>query len=214
MAAATWSWVPSSRILPNIYDGATGTLLHTLSAPGDPFRFGWVVNRLPDVDGDARDDVVVAGFQDYDQSRIPADAYVFSGASGELLATLPGHSDYGGGRSIAGMPDINGDGLGEVLVANQLGNSSTGVFQAGQVSLYLSKPLPTPPSLQVVGMDDRSFTITVNATSDSAIKIEATSDFETWDLVADITPDGNPVAVEDPEASNHERRFYRAVQTD
>jgi hypothetical protein len=42
-----------------IYDGATGTRLHTLSAPANPAFFGWILNRLPDVDGDGRDDVVV-----------------------------------------------------------------------------------------------------------------------------------------------------------
>jgi hypothetical protein len=54
----------------------------------------------------------------------------------------------------------------------------------------------------------------VDATSDAGIEIQATSNFQTWDHVADITPNGNPVEVEDPESSKHPQRFYRAVQTE
>jgi hypothetical protein len=60
---------------------------------GCSIAFGRVISRLPDVNGDGRDDVVVAPW--VGSNQVP---YVFSGATGELLATLGGYS-YQGGQS-------------------------------------------------------------------------------------------------------------------
>jgi WD40 repeat protein len=193
-----------------IIDGATGTELLRLSDPVGNNGLSWTVAALPDVTGDGLSDVVVSGF-------IPAsldNAYLFDASTGAHLATLPGSRDFGGGESMTGIPDLNGDGKGEVLVGNHSGTSSEGHGNAGHVLLYLSKPLPTPPSLQVVGIDDQSFRLTVSRDAGSDTTVEGTSDFLTWETVATIAPGTGPAEVEDSEASNHRQRFYRAVQKD
>lgn len=117
----------------SIFDGATGQLLYSLSQP-DVDLFGWVVNRLPDMDGDGRDDIVAGGFG----LSAWGDAFVFSGGTGDLLARLPGHTDAGAGRSVAGLPDVNGDGKGELLIADPFSSFPSGAGPGGQVIAYLS----------------------------------------------------------------------------
>ena len=190
-----------------IYDGATGKLLHTLSVPEDPNHFGWVVNRLPDVDGDGRDDVVVAGFPN--ASQRPANAYVFSSATGELVATLPGHSDFGGGRSIAGLPDVNGDGLGEILVAHPFRESNDGEVRAGQVSVFLSKKSAELPALTVLGWIDEGLRLRLASTAGVSYELQASEDLVSWINLANPPGANGEAAFVDTDAKNKRHRFYR-----
>lgn len=93
-----------------VYSGRTGALLHVLSGPASGSRFGDAVARLPDVDGDGRDDLAV-GAPNVGQ------VFVFSGTTGALLRILAsGVTGDGFGTSLAGLPDVDGDGRGDVVV--------------------------------------------------------------------------------------------------
>lgn len=105
----------------HVFSGATGTLLRTLVSPL-PERlafFGAAVAALPDTDGDGVDDLAVAA--NYEASGAVADAgrvHVFSGASGAVLRTLVSPSPTSTGHfglGLAGVPDVDGDGRGDVL---------------------------------------------------------------------------------------------------
>ncbi len=187
-----------------IFDGANGTLLHTLSAPDNPAYFGRVLNRLPDVNGDGRDDVVVAT---PNPTESPANAYVFSGATGELLAKLPGHSGNSY-RDVAGLPDVNGDGLGEVLVANRFGKSKSGIYQAGQVLLYLSKSLK-PPSLVPLGWTDAGFKLRLSGEVGAKFELQRSEDLVNWATILNQTQANQTTEFLDPDAKNARQRFYR-----
>lgn len=194
-----------------VFDGASGDLLHTLRAPAEDAadaQFGWVVKSVPDVTGDGLTDVVVRGSP---ASTPTSNAYVFDGASGLHVATLPGNADFGGGDSMSGVPDLNGDGLGEILVANWRATSAAGQGNAGHVLLYLSTVSAELPALEAVGMEDQAFTLVIQASAESTTTIEATSDYENWEPVAEIPAGGSPVELKDTEAPNYSRRFYRSV---
>ena len=97
-----------------LFSGATGGLLHTLVSP-NPItggRFGTDVASVPDIDGDGRGDVVVGG-NDLEG------AHTFSGATGALIHSYPspsGGENWGFGEHIAGIPDVDGDGRGDIIV--------------------------------------------------------------------------------------------------
>ncbi|MEP0842594.1 MAG: FG-GAP repeat protein [Phycisphaerae bacterium] len=124
-----------------LYSGADGTLLRTLVSP-NPLSvgcFGYSVAGVPDVNGDGRGDVVVGAYLE-EVSGGQADAgraYLFSGATGALLATLkPPVEDFTGnfGWSVSGIPDVNGDGRGDVIVGALNGN---GGWPDGKGQVYL-----------------------------------------------------------------------------
>ncbi len=122
-----------------IFSGASGTLLHVLESPNGELNgdFGISVARVPDVDNDGADDLLVGADRE-DPGSSPTDAgraYLFSGASGALLFTLVSpHQTYGGffGFAVSGMEDINGDRRGDLLV----GAYFDGTDSAGRAYIF------------------------------------------------------------------------------
>src|SRR5690606_5026827 len=106
-----------------VFSGATGALLRTLTSPNaeEGGIFGDAVSGVPDADGDGVSDLLVgARLEGHGTSPDAAGrAYVFSGATGDLLHTLasPNEIDAGNfGFAVAGVPDLDGDGRGDLLV--------------------------------------------------------------------------------------------------
>jgi hypothetical protein len=132
--------------------------------------------------------------------------YLFSGVTGELLATLPGHSI---GGSATGMPDVNGDGLGEVLVANPRANSTSGVYQAGQVRLYLSKAPTKPPEPAVMGWSAEGFKLRLTGEVGAKFELQRSDDLIDWSPIVTQTHTNAVAEFWDVEAKNASRRFYR-----
>jgi hypothetical protein len=194
--------IESSRAY--IYDGSTGTRLHTLSARGSPPFFGLRLDRLPDVNGDGRDDVVIRSGQVQDDPEGKAGTYIFSGAQGTLLTTLP---LYGMGY-VAGLPDANGDGLGEVVVSYPHGNSTDDVHQAGQLFLHLS--VEDKPRLSGFGFVAEEFKIQLRAEVGAAVELQQSEDLVYWQPVRSQNQTSPVVEFADPAAKSAVRRFYRA----
>ena len=114
----------------HLYSGATGVRIRTLASPNPVFLelFGFSVASVPDMNGDSRPDILVGApmieTEDFDlvpaigDTVGPGRAYLFSGASGQLLRIVHSPSqELGGGfgRSVSGIPDVNGDGRGDVV---------------------------------------------------------------------------------------------------
>jgi glycosylphosphatidylinositol phospholipase D len=105
------------------FDGATGRLLHALASPNaqEWGCFGVCVSGVEDVNGDGLGDLIVGAVWESPRSSPPhaGRAYVFDGKTGRLLRALasPNEQENGEfGNSVAGVPDVNGDGRGEILV--------------------------------------------------------------------------------------------------
>ena len=114
-----------------VHSGADGALLATLSGELDGSQFGWSVAAVHDVDGDGVADFAVGA----PASSNPAAAgsvFVHSGATAGLIRRLDGSTaGEGFGYSLAGLGDIDGDGLADLLVSSPFADNST-----GQVSAY------------------------------------------------------------------------------
>jgi hypothetical protein len=140
-----------------VMNGATGALVHTLSTqnPETDGNFGVSADAIGDVNDDNAPDIVVgAKDEDVNGNDGAGRAYVFSGATGAHLYTLtsddvqPGGS-FGGGDSVAGVGDINGDGTPDLAVAaggedGAETNAGTVYLFSGDGSLLYALPSPRP----------------------------------------------------------------------
>ncbi|HVL20359.1 MAG TPA: hypothetical protein VM422_05155, partial [Amaricoccus sp.] len=124
-------------------DGTNGFRLHGVD-PGD--RLGWSVTGAGDVNGDGIDDLAVGGPHADPGGKLNAgESYVVFGtdagfAASLEVATLDGTNgfrldgisprDYSG-REIAGAGDVNGDGIGDLIIGAR-GGDPGGVSYAGE----------------------------------------------------------------------------------
>jgi hypothetical protein len=123
---------PSNAGRAYLFSGATGILLHTLTSPNQEVfgRFGDAVAGVPDLDGDSRGDLLVGA----PGEGLGGRAYVFSGASGALRRSFtapsfdPTDSVFGG--AVAGLPDLDGDGRGDLVIG------ASGERLEGRVYVY------------------------------------------------------------------------------
>lgn len=99
------------------FSGADASLIYTLRPSNPNSRaFGFSVAVVSDVNADGIEDITVgAPFESGERGKV----YVFSGATGiELYSIPPPHplSGAGFGDTVAGVPDVDGDGFGDILV--------------------------------------------------------------------------------------------------
>ena len=115
------------------------SIVSLTSTQPKPFgHFGWTVADAGDVDGDGRSDVVVGAPNEDGESINDGRAYVF-GTDGSLLAILtsPNAQINGSfGIAVAGLGDLDGDGLSEVAVGASRENEDGGPFTAGKVYVF------------------------------------------------------------------------------
>ncbi|HLA63976.1 MAG TPA: T9SS type A sorting domain-containing protein [Rhodothermales bacterium] len=120
---------------------STGATLRTLVSPNPVLQgsFGHAVAVVPDANGDGAADLLVGAYiEDVSSTTAAGRAYLFSGATGALLRPLvsPLPQPAGSfGFSMAGVPDVNGDGRGDLYVGAVLETvaDSSG---AGRVYLF------------------------------------------------------------------------------
>jgi len=99
-----------------LFSGRTGDRLRTLNAEaaGDGFGVG---RGIPDVDGDGRDDLILAAYTSNAGAPGGGRAYVISGRNGQILRRIT--SAVAGaslGVDAVGLGDVNDDGLPDYLL--------------------------------------------------------------------------------------------------
>jgi hypothetical protein len=115
-----------------LYSGRTHAVLDTLVGGSGFGLFGQAIDDAGDMDQDGVSDIIVgAPGQSSDQGA----AHVYSGADRSLLFSIPGTTALERmGQSVAGLGDVNGDGIVDVA-AGCPDCSQTGI-QAGKVTVY------------------------------------------------------------------------------
>jgi FG-GAP repeat protein len=122
------AWIEANVGAVYIFDGFTGDFLHRLTSPNLEFpgSYGQSVAGVPDVNGDGRGDVVIgAPGEGIPGEEFTGAVYIIDGASGTVLHRL-GSRGINWGGPVDGISDINGDGLGDVLVGPDVFDGSTG----------------------------------------------------------------------------------------
>jgi len=121
-----------------VLDGVDGSVVHTLQ-PEDPFSasvFGqFFASGAGDVDGDGVGDVFIGDYNEgLDDQAGTGRAYIFSGRNGRRLHVFDGRSTGEGFGPGRGIPDVNGDGHADIVVAAYT-NSDAALF-AGKTYLF------------------------------------------------------------------------------
>lgn len=107
-----------------IFNGTNGSLQRQLRGTSQAFaRFGAAVDLSPDISGDGRPDILV-GAPDQTVNSLPTagEAFIFSGANGNLFKTVASASPKGfaGFGSAITTADFNGDGVPETVIGTPL----------------------------------------------------------------------------------------------
>ncbi len=120
-----------------VKSGANSATLLTLNAPAGADRFGESVENAGDYNGDGVNDLLIAApSSDYAGISNCGVVYVYSGAGGSLLLTLPGSEvNENFGRAIASPGDVNGDGTPDYAVT-ATGTSAAGMTRSGAAFLF------------------------------------------------------------------------------
>ncbi|MCA9772771.1 MAG: FG-GAP repeat protein, partial [Myxococcales bacterium] len=100
------------------FSGATGAEIFSIQGEAPEDSLGLPVSDVPDLDGDAVPDMLVAArFHDGPGGADAGRVYALSGATGAVLYTLDGASPGAEfGRALSGAGDVDGDGLGDFVV--------------------------------------------------------------------------------------------------
>jgi hypothetical protein len=143
-----------------VLSGFDGSLLLTLDNPNpqDGGSFGWSVAGVGDVDIDGVPDMLVsAPYQNVGDNRAQGRAFLFSGGDGSLLKTLntPNPQPWACfGEMVAGVGDLNDDGMPDLLIGAYEQNVGGNQYQ-GQAFLFLSIVTPEQATLQLINDVER-----------------------------------------------------------
>jgi len=118
-----------------VYNGFNGNLLWDRAGYTAGDNFGRAVAFCDDVNNDSHDDVIVGAPYNDANGTNAGRAYIFSGLNGNLLRSYTGQSagEYFG-WSVAGIGDLNDDGLDDVAIGAPKHDTNGG--DSGRVSIF------------------------------------------------------------------------------
>lgn len=132
-----------------LYDGRSGTLLHTFTSPAaqSSGRFGTTVAGAGDLNGDGSADVLVGG---PDEASSAGRIHVFSGSDGSVLSSVASPKDALNGSFGASLDaaDIDNDGTADVLVGAMGEPAPGGTKNAGVAYVLDGKSVGSQPTAE------------------------------------------------------------------
>ncbi len=144
MVGALTALGPGGRISAGaafVYDGATGSQRYRFDGKWNNAHLGHAVSGVGDLDGDGVPELLVGSPEANPEGRYWAGvAYLHSGADGSLLRSFRGPTDLERlGWAVAGLGDLDGDGLPELALGAPLRESGQ-VHDAGAVVVHSFRP--------------------------------------------------------------------------
>ena len=137
-----------------IYSGATGALLRVvpIPEPGDENAKTTSISRIGDVDGDGKEDLIVANRTESNPLTSGGRVHLINPATGVLIRTLDSpnpQADGLFGTGAARLPDVNGDGIDDVVVGALREASDAGrayIFSGANGAVLHTLVEPSPAS--------------------------------------------------------------------
>ena len=116
-----------------VFRGGSNLPLYTVLEATPQSGFGSALGRTGDLDGDGLPELLVGATGDPQNPNAPSSATVHSGATGTLLATLPGAPGSRYGAAVIGLADVNGDGVPDYAIGAPADSSV--LASAGRVEI-------------------------------------------------------------------------------
>ncbi|MEN8145152.1 MAG: FG-GAP-like repeat-containing protein [Gemmatimonadota bacterium] len=115
----------------------TFTVIRTIPGEGAGDQFGWVMEDLGDIDGDGVSDFASTAPTNDEGGSNAGKVYVYSGATGNLIRAHTGTAgeQFGNGVDLAG--DIDGDGVGDMIVGAPFSSQGRAVVYSGATGAVL-----------------------------------------------------------------------------
>jgi len=118
-----------------VYSGKDGTQLYKFYG-SEADHLGISVSGLGDFNGDGFHDVAVGADRESSGLSYNGSVHIYSGKDGVELFTINGENPSGNfGRSVAGIGDINGDGINDLIVGS---NDINDHYDFGSAELFVS----------------------------------------------------------------------------
>ncbi len=121
-----------------LYSGATGQSLFVFDNPhGLAVTFGNSLAGIGDITHDGKAEIIIGDRAVTGPGANSGEAYVFNGASGEIIFTIPG-TEVGGklGYLVSGAGDVNGDGTLDFIVGEPGKDASEGGLNSGTAYVH------------------------------------------------------------------------------
>lgn len=123
-----------------LLSGVDGAAIRTLNAPAGSSRFGAAVSAVGDLDADGAGDVLVGA--PGGSGRV----FVLSGTSGNVLATIEAPSAGEFGAGVAGVDDLDRDGVREIIVGAPSAQGGRAYVFSGRTRALLFTLSPDTPN--------------------------------------------------------------------
>lgn len=121
-----------------VYSGLTLALLYSFTGEAAYDQFGVAVSGAGDVNNDGFADILIGASGNNSNGNNAGRAYLFSGATGELLNVLDGESVFDRfGNAVSDAGDLDNDGYADFMVGAPFNDN--GAFNAGRVYVYSGK---------------------------------------------------------------------------
>ena len=138
-----------------VYSGATGNLIRQFDGSVASERFGSSIDSAGDIDGDGFADLLVGAIYASPAGLDEAgSAFVYSGATGNLIWRIDGQSVMEELFKVAGVGDTDGDGVPDFLIG-ALKADPNGLQNAGSTFLYSGATGTVLHRFDGVAADDR-----------------------------------------------------------
>jgi IPT/TIG domain-containing protein len=112
-----------------VHSGASGNLIRKVRGTTNLEHFAFALGSCPDQDGDGIREIMVGAPTEKVGSIAPGRVLIYSGATAVLLRTLDGEFDQQWfGYDLDGLDDVDGDGVGDFVVASGSANGRVQVF--------------------------------------------------------------------------------------
>lgn len=106
-------------------------------------RYGVSLTGVPDLDGDGRGDFAIDA---YGETSYAGRVHVYSGATGAELYFIEGtHANAFSGWPVAGVPDLDGDGRGDLLIGEVDGDEVVRVHSGADGAYLYTIVAPNEP---------------------------------------------------------------------